>query len=158
MFISQSLIAQSEKDWQSEIDEQVWTSFWKAFENLDGTALNATYAEEVLRVNPQGVDTNNQFKARTLESFKQSKAQDVKISLDFWFDSRQTTANTSYEVGFFKITAKAGDQENISYGQFHIVVKKIKGVWKITQDWDSPYVNGKAIGEEDFKRKEPLRF
>ena len=35
---------------QNEIDKTVWKPFQKAFETLDGEALNATYADKVLRV------------------------------------------------------------------------------------------------------------
>ena len=156
--ITLNVVAQTEAQWQKEIDEQVWKPFHTAFENQDGVALNATYADEVLRVNPGGVDTKEEFKNRTLKAFSAGKKNGIEISLDFWFDSRQTTEDTSYEVGFFKITEKVNGKESSNYGQFHIVVEKIGGVWKITQDWDSQYVNGKAVDERDFQRKEALKF
>lgn len=113
---------------QSEIDKTVWKPFKKAFETLDGKALNATYATEVLRVTPNGIDTESSFKAKNLERFKQNKMDEVSIILDFWFDSRHTNATTSYEVGFYRIgfTDKAKGT-NYSYGQFHIVLKKNTG-------------------------------
>ncbi len=44
------------------------------------------------------------------------------------------------------------------YGQFHIVLKKIDGNWKITQDWDTDKINGKKLSEEDFDKQKPLQF
>jgi len=127
---------------QKEINHTVWKPFQKAFETLNGSAVNELYAEEVIRVTPQGIDTKNDF-----------------IKLDFWFDSRKTTTNTSYEVGFYrmKITLK-GQLPKYSYGQFHIVLKKIEGKWKITQDWDTETIGGEKITAKDFDKKKPLHF
>lgn len=107
---------------------------------------------------PEGIDTKNVFKNKNLESLKASKESNTQIKLDFWFDSRHTNEDTSYEVGFYKIGITVdGTTQNI-YGQFHIVLKKINGQWKITQDWDTTTINGKSITAEDFEKKEPLKF
>ena len=150
---------QSIQEIQSQIDLSVWKPFKKAFEDLDGPALNAIYAADVLRVTPEGIDTQNAFKPKNLERFEKNKKDGVSIALDFWFDSRKTNLDTSYEVGFYRIgfTDKEG-KTNFVYGQFHIVLKKIKGEWKITQDWDTTTINGKAIAAEDFENKPVLRF
>lgn len=144
---------------QNEIDKTVWKPFQKAFETLDGEALNATYADKVLRVTPQGIDTENTFKSGNLERFKKNKADGISISLDFWFDSRHTNESTSYEVGFYRIgfTDKEGET-SYSYGQFHIVLKKIERQWKITQDWDTANINGNPITAADFAKNSILRF
>lgn len=144
---------------QNEIDQTVWKPFQTAFETLDGDALNATYAAQVLRVTPQGIDTENAFKKGNTERFASNRKNGDKISLDFWFDSRKTNETTSYEVGFYRIgfTSKDGETQ-YSYGQFHIVLQKIKGHWKITQDWDTATIAGNPITAEDFNKKKALRF
>ncbi|WP_394974077.1 hypothetical protein [uncultured Croceitalea sp.] len=147
------------KEIQNTIDKEVWKPFQKAFETLDGKALNATYAKEVLRATPNGIDTNNAFKAANLQRFEQNKKDGVAIKLDFWFDSRRTNKETSYEVGFYRIGfTDANAQTNYSYGQFHIVLKRINGVWKISQDWDTDTINGVKISSADFKKHLPLKF
>ncbi|TMU54844.1 nuclear transport factor 2 family protein [Flagellimonas algicola] len=146
------------EQFQNEIDMTVWKPFKKAFETLDGEELNAIYAEEVLRVTPQGIDTENVFKAKNLKRFKTNKAEGVSIALDFWFDSRHTNEATSYEVGFYRIGFTSKDETNYSYGQFHIVLKKINGHWKITQDWDTTHINGNPITASDFAKKAALKF
>jgi len=154
-----SISAQSNStEIQNEIDQTVWKPFQKAFQTLDGAALNATYAEDVLRVTPQGIDTQNAFKKGNLERFKASKESGVSIALDFWFDSRHTNADTSYEVGFYRIAATANNSTTYSYGQFHIVLRKINGQWKITQDWDTTEINDHIIDKTDFNQKTPLKF
>lgn len=147
--------AQSESERQKQIDIQVWKPFHAAFEARNATALNSIYAEEVLRVTADGVDTNNKFKQLNIESYTQASGP---VSLDFWFDSRQTNEDTSYEIGIFKIGIGAKEDKNYIYGQFHIVIKNINGVWKITQDWDSQNVHGKPITAADFTRKPALKF
>ena len=151
--------AQSVESLHKEIDQTVWKPFKNAFETIDGKALNSIYADEVLRVTPNGIDTNNTFKSKNLERFIQNKKDGVSIALDFWFDSRHTNKTTSYEVGFYRIgfTSKEG-KTNYTHGQFHIVLKKINGAWKITQDWDTATINGEAIGAEDFEKQKPIRF
>ena len=144
---------------QKEIDQTLWKPFQKAFETLDGDALNATYADQVLRVTPQGIDTKNAFKKGNAERFAANRKNGDKISLDFWFDSRKTNETTSYEVGFYRIgfTSKEGETQ-YSYGQFHIVLEKINGQWKITQDWDTATIAGKPITAKEFDKKEVLKF
>jgi ketosteroid isomerase-like protein len=144
---------------QKEIDKTVWKPFQKAFESLDGVALNSTYADDVLRVTPNGIDTQNSFKSANIERFLNNKADGATITLDFWYDSRHTDETTSYEVGFYRIgTTYSGKEPSYNYGQFHIVIKKINGHWKITQDWDTASINGNSITSEDFQKQEPLEF
>ena len=151
--------AQTTPDLQQEIDKSVWKPFQKAFQTLDGEALNATYADEVLRVTPKGIDTENTFKGNNLKRFEQNKTDGISISLDFWFDSRHTNATTSYEVGFYRIGFIDKDgKTSYSYGQFHIVLKKIEGQWKITQDWDTGTINGNPITASDFAKQGALKF
>lgn len=153
------IVAQSDiKTIQNEIDQTVWKPFQKAFETLDAKALNSIYAEKTLRVTPQGIDTKEAYKSLNVERFKASKVGNVSIKLDFWFDSRFTNEDTSYEVGFYRIAATINEQTNNSYGQFHIVIKKINGTWKITQDWDTTTINGHIIEKTDFEKQLPLKF
>ena len=144
---------------QKTIDQTVWKPFQKAFENLDAEALNATYSDEVLRVTPNRIDTQNSFKSSNVKRFEDYKSKGTLIALDFWFDSRHTNEDTSYEVGFYRITA-TGKNEDISksYGQFHIVLKKIGGLWKIVQDWDTAIINGNPITAMDFGKQDPRQF
>jgi ketosteroid isomerase-like protein len=137
---------------QNEIDRTVWRQFKAAFENLDAELLNDTYGNEVLRVTPAGIDTKSSFKARNIERFKMLKGKSAKVELDFWFESRYSNSNTSYEVGYFRISTQMEGKTSVNYGQFHIVLKKISGHWKITQDWDTTLINGLEIGSKEFER------
>ncbi|XOV82400.1 MAG: hypothetical protein ACFHXK_16235 [bacterium] len=144
---------------QQDIDQSVWKPFKAAFEALDGDALNAVYAGEVLRVTPDGLDVDGRFKQTNRTRFLNNRKNGDRISLDFWFDTRHTNALVSYDTGFYRvaITTLAGDT-SYAYGQFHIVVKNIDGHWKIVQDWDTAAIGGQPISADDFNRRQPARF
>lgn len=150
--------AQDSAALQKDIDSNLWKPFQTAFENNDGPALNALYAEKVLRVTPGGIDTENEFKALNLERFEKNRACKTNVRLDFWFDSRKTNATTSYEVGFYRILLSNTNGVDTMYGQFHIVLEKINGLWKITQDWDTATIGGVPITATDFERRKPATF
>ncbi len=141
------------------IDRNVWKPFKDAFERLDGAGLNALYAEKVLRVTPSGIDTDNQFKQDNKVRFAANIANGDRLALDFWFDSRHTNSTRSYDVGFYRmaITSTSGATQ-VFYGQFHIVLKKIAGEWKIAQDWDTASIGGSPITADQFNRRAPARF
>ncbi len=150
--------AQNAQEIQKEINQTLWKPFKAAFENINGPALNDLYANQVLRVTPNGIDTENKFKEGNLKRFEDNKNSQTSIQLDFWFDSRHTNSDTSYEVGFYKMQLTNPEGENTIYGQFHIVLKKEDGAWKITQDWDTTTINGNTITASDFEKQEPLQF
>lgn len=141
------------------IDREVWAVFHRAFETLDAERLNDLYADDALRATPEGLDTQGAFMGRNLERFAASRARGERVALDFWIDSRRTDATTSYEVGFYRVRITAvNGAELTTYGQFHIVLKRRDGQWKIVQDWDTTTIGGRPITSADFDRREPLSF
>ncbi len=158
LFSITTMYAQDVQSIQKEIDQGLWKPFKKAFDTVDGFALNALYADEVLRVTPNGIDTENKFKNANLKRFESYKKNKTSVQLDFWFDSRKTNASTSYEVGFYRMQLVKPDTTDTIYGQFHIVLKKTLGKWKITQDWDTAIINGKVISKSDFEKQQPKQF
>ena len=142
-----------------EIDKTVWKAFQDAFQTLDGQALNEVYADNVLRITTDGIDTQSAFKEANTTRFAQNIKNGDRIALDFWLDSRQTNKTTSYEVGFYRMTmTTSAGETNTFYGQFHILLKKINGRWKIAQDWDTSSIGGQPITAADFERKVPDQF
>ncbi len=143
---------------QNEINATVWKPFKQAFTDLNAQALNALYADKVLRVTPDGIDTKEEFKTKNIERFKESRSSGVAMVLDFWFDNRKTNELYSYEVGFYRISATLNGQTTYNYGQFHVVLQKLEGNWRITQDWDTTTINGKSISKIDFDKQKPITF
>ena len=82
-----------------------------------------------------------------------------KRTIDFSFDQRFNKGDTAYEVGYYKVSMhKDGEVDRVFLGRFHVVLKKIDGEWKITQDWDSDKINGKEITAADFGKQKAVRF
>ena len=102
---------------QNEIDKTVWTQFKRAFETIDAEALNSIYSDSVLRVTQNGIDTQNTFKIRNTERFKLLKEKAAIIQLDFWFESRHTNSDTSYEVGFYRMITRMDGISTTNYGR-----------------------------------------
>ncbi len=152
------VLAQAEQQIQDEIDNTLWKPFKFAFESLDADKLNALYADQVVRVTPNGIDTENRFKDGNRKRFMENKSAKTTIELDFWFDSRHTNAHTSYEVGFYRMRLIGTEDTNTIYGQFHILLRKVDAEWKITQDWDTATINGSGITAADFDKKRPIQF
>ncbi len=158
LLYAQTGIATTPEQLQREIDQQLWKPFVAAYENMDGEAFNALYADQVLRVTPAGIDTRGAFKQQNLERFAARKAAGTQIELDFWFEHRHTDTDTSYEVGYFRIHSVTEEQQSTFYGQFHIVVEKLDGQWLITQDWDHDTVKGDKVNSNDFSKGKPIVF
>jgi ketosteroid isomerase-like protein len=143
---------------QREIDRGVWQPFQCAFEAMDGNALNELYAEQVLRVTPEGIDTRGSFKSYNETRFADSQRKGDHIALDFWLDSRATDGATSYDVGFFRLgTRSSTGIIKYYYGQFHIVLQKQPNGWKIIQDWDTQTIAGRPITAADFARGSAIK-
>lgn len=141
------------------IDETVWREFKKAFESGDGKALNRLYAEKVLRVTPEGLDTSGAFKLANEMRQKIDSDSNRKVELDFWLDSRRSNASTSYQVGFFRVRSTDTEMKTQThYGQFHIVLEKQQDGWKIVQDWDTDTIAGYPISAREFEQQAPQNF
>ena len=74
------------------------------------------------------------------------------MDIDFTFYQRQAKESVAYEIGVFKITMNGPNGPRAFYGQFHVVLNKIEGEWKIAQDWDGSEVFGEAVTEEHFMK------
>ncbi len=158
LFSAPFVSSQTDNELQNQINQELWKPFKTAFETLDASALNTLYAEEVLRVTPNGIDTKNIFKKANIDRFETYRKAETKVLLDFWFDSRHTNNSHSYEVGFYRMQLLGKRDKQVIYGQFHIVLKRKDGHWRITQDWDTATINDRSITVEDFNKKEFIRF
>ena len=128
----------------------VWAKFYKAYTTLDYTIMAEIHAKELVRVSggQKILDYDiyiNNYKA----GFERDKltGQTSEISLRFF--ERLNTNTTASERGIYKLVRNKGtDKERAYYGQFHVLLKKIDGEWKITMDYDSS--EGGTIGEDDY--------
>ena len=141
-----------------EINLKIWKPFCESYASLDAKTFNALHTEDVIRVSPWGIHVGDEYKDRNLERFKANKEKGTNRTIDLWFEHRKSTAEVSYEVGYYKVTYKNDDGINNSYGRFHVLLKKENGTWKIALDWDTDKINGVDVTDGDWLKGSPLVF
>ena len=140
---------------QKEIDQQVWIPFTQAWEANDGTAYNAVHTEDVWRINPGRLLVGDEYKKRNAERMSGQPKESI---IEFSFETRTSNGDNAYEVGYYRITAPRDGGNQYYVGRFHVALKKVNGVWKITQDWDTGEINGVKITPESVEKRDFIHF
>jgi hypothetical protein len=98
------------------------------------------------------------YKAGMMDSWPKWKesntTNNAKYTFELRFTERIASGGQAYEVGYFKNEAITGDEKRVSYGMFHVTLRKENGTWKILVDSDSN--EGRTITEEKFQAAKPL--
>jgi len=141
-----------------EIDEQVWKPFIKAYAIQDGALYNSVHTNDALRVSSGGIQVGKEFRDRNLKHFAAGKKRGFAPIFEFKFISRQATGDLAYEVGLYKGAFKTEQGIRYWYGQFHVVLKKINGRWKIAQDQDMNDLGGQRIDEAYYQKTKGVVF
>ena len=141
-----------------EINETVWKPFCESYASLDVETYNAVHTDDVIRATPWGIRIGQEFKKHNVERFNAKKGKEEKRTIELWFEHRKSTPEISYEVGYYKVSYEKDGETKNHYGRFHCVIKKIDGVWKIAQDWDTNNINGHEVTEKDWLKGSPLIF
>lgn len=140
-----------------EINNQVWLPFKQAYESRNDSLFNSLHTDDMIRINENGIRLGEDYKAKNTEWKKMTDGYSTII--DFSFEHRFYHGDIGYEVGYYRIINSFKDQtQRASYGRFHVVLKKIGGVWKINQDWDTGQVGNIMISEEFFNSGTRLKF
>lgn len=147
-----SVVAQTA---QQEIDEQIWLPFTQAWEDNDGEAFNAIHSDDVWRINPGRLLVGAEYKSRNAENMQ---GQNRERIIEFTFETRTSNGNNAYEVGYYRITDNSQEEPRYFVGRFHVAMKKIDGVWKIIQDWDTGEINGVEITAESLRNRDFIHF
>lgn len=144
-----------------EINEQVWKPFTEAIMTQDVEKFIALHSKDLVRAERDGkrVLTYDQYKTRMEQSWPKWKESNKKDNVQYTFElrflERVSNETQAFEVGYFKNqTITPTGEKRMSYGQFHVALRKESGVWKILVDSDSN--NGKSITEEMFVAAKPI--
>lgn len=147
----------SGQDSVSEIDEQVWKTFIKAFSQHDPKTFLSVHSKELIRA-----PRDSRRLLNWDEYLKQQSAGDkyevdngITRTIELRFSERHANATQAIDIGVYKttVTRKDGTSDSF-YGRFHVVLRKENGRWKILVDTDSS--EGHSIGEEEFLIGKPL--
>ena len=150
LLIQTMAFGQLDSTMRIEIDTQVWYPFIKAYNSFDAEAYNKIHTADVLRGSPWGLSEGETYRQRNLERFAKSKEAGVSRKISFTFEHRVHQKNIAYEVGYYRVLSQSNGESRTAYGQFHVVLRKENGSWKIAQDWDANTLNGNKIEEADF--------
>lgn len=153
-FISNSSVGQ-EQVFQQEINDQVWHTFIKGFNERNNTLFSSVHSSDFIRV-----IRDNQKIFGFDEAFKE-QPDEVKEQLSKWqrfielrFIERIASIDKAFEVGYYKTTVTNSEtkEKRIGYGKFHVLLRKENGTWKILMDSD---VQG-GVDETVFQSGNPL--
>ncbi|MGB0524702.1 MAG: YybH family protein [Flammeovirgaceae bacterium] len=137
-------------DFSKQVDKQVWKPFKKAYAARNAEQFNALHTDDVLRITKSGIRKGDEYKENNLKWFN---TRTEKRTIDLRFEQRHYKEDVAYEVGYYKVINYSENEEaKVHYGRFHVVLRKVKGVWKIAQDWDTDDVNGTPVTEADWEK------
>lgn len=135
-----------------DINRDIWTPFAEAYASNDAAKYLALHSKEFVRANGNSKSSHDLagYGASVERSFAWTAEDGGRTSIEFRFFERFATATTASERGIFKYTyqPKTGSP-NVGYGQFHVVLRKENGVWKILTDYDSN--EGGKIGAAEYQ-------
>jgi ketosteroid isomerase-like protein len=144
-----SCAAKGQSD-QQAINDQVWKPFTKAIMAQDVETFIQLHSKEVIRVERDSKQVMNyeQYKdgmEKSWPGWKRSIATNKETYVfELRFLERVSNGETINEKG----------EKRMSFGQFHVALRKENGVWKILVDSDS--ANNNSITETMFLAAKPL--
>lgn len=151
-FCTTTLFSFSQTKTNLEDINTTWAKFYKAFKTLDYTLMAEIHSKDLVRVSGGkrilDYDTYiNNYKA----GFERDKAAGQTSTISLRFFERINNDTNASERGIYKLVRNKGkENEQAYYDQFHVLLKKSEGTWKITMDYDSS--EGGTIGEDQYQK------
>lgn len=149
--IVSSAIAQNINHFR-QINQDVWESFYKAFDQLDHRNMLEIHHKDLIRIpaDQQMILDYQTYMDNYQKSFAGAKEENSTRAIELRFFERIANDSVASERGIYKLTVDKGfpDERNF-YGQFHVLLIKENGKWKILMDYDSNEKN--TIDETKFK-------
>ncbi|MDF2178807.1 nuclear transport factor 2 family protein [Aliiglaciecola sp. CAU 1673] len=135
---------------EQEINNQVWKPFKAAYEAGDAEKFNDLHTQDVLRSWPGKILQGDEYLETNRRIF--ANPNKPKVNIDFFFESRTQSEDVAYEVGFYRTLFQRPNQEDkVRFGQFHVVLKKQDGKWRISQDRDTDSILGEKISDKHLQ-------
>lgn len=122
------------------INEQVWSKFYEAFATYNYGLMEEIHHKDLIRISGDGKSISNKetYINRQKQSFENAKEKGERRTIELRFFERFYNETTASERGVYQLTINKGlEDERNFYGQFHVLQKKVLGVWKIFMDYDS---------------------
>ncbi len=154
LFLASNLFGQKDS-LQKQINEQVWKPFIQSFNSGDDNAFQAVHSKDVIRVIRDGnriIGYDEYFKP-VPDSIK-AKWGSWKKNIELRFIQRIAANGKAFETGYYKTssTNTSTGEKRVSYGKFHVLLRKENGTWKILMDADA----NEKTNEEVFMTGVPM--
>jgi len=153
IFLQTWIIALAQADsLQREINEQVWKPFIKSFNERDNKAFRAVHSKDLIRVSqdPKHIYNLEEY----LPENQPARQSNAKRTIELRFIQRIAANGKGFEVGYYKTSSTnlSTGKTNISYGKFHVLLRKEANVWKILMDADAH----EGTNEDIFMKAAPM--
>ena len=154
LLCSTLISAQSVTD---EIDRDVWHPFIYTYDNFKADSFMSIHTHDVVRVGRDGgrMLVGPEYAESVNRSCQRGIENEAQRSIEFTFEQRLNTDDSAFEVGYYRVIYAEGGQQQVSYGKFTVLLKKVDGKWKIAVDSDTSREG--AIREEHFMSGTPLK-
>jgi len=133
---------------QQQINEQVWKPFIKAFSTDNNELFSSVHSKEVMRV------TQDDNRIIGYEEYFHPVPDSIKAKWGKWkkqielrFIQRIAANGKAFEAGYYKTTSTNEDdgKKRVSYGKFHVLLRRENGIWKILMDADAHEKTNESI-------------
>ena len=158
LFVSVQLNSQEkESEIHTDIIQQIWKPFKKSFDNKNSKVFNDLHTIDVLRINRWGIKQGETYKNGIIKSYKRTSKKTRKI--EFWIEQSVFSETISHQIGYYAVTYKEPNKKDkTTYAQFQVTLKKVNGVWKISQDFDTEIVGGKKVNAAFVENLDKLKL
>lgn len=143
----------SQNTFNEEVNNEIWVKFTTAFEKFDVDLFESLHSEEFIRVS--GNAKNISDKKTYLDGYRERwKNNTGNQTISFRFSERINNGVTASERGIYKLTVNLGAENEASYyGEFHVILRKENGSWKLLVDYDSNPNN--SVNEDTYIKANP---
>ncbi len=152
LFCANNLSAQetASKKWFLEVNNDIWLPFIESWATNDVEKYNGLHTKDLIRGGEKEVQGFESYAEHNRRNFEQRKANKAKVTIDFRLLERANNGELGSERGIYETTYINQKGEVFKgYGKFHVFLRKVEGVWKITVDYDSD--ENKTITQDSFK-------
>jgi len=136
---------------------QIWTPFKKSFDTKDANTFNSLHTDSVLRINSWGIKQGADYKNDIIKSYGRTSKKTRTI--EFWIEQSVLSETIAHQIGYYAVTYKQPNmKDRKTYAQFQVTLKKINGIWKISQDFDTGTVAGVKVDATFIKQLKKLKL
>lgn len=131
------------------INTQIWDQFTEAYKQNDIDLFISIHSPSVARITPWGIRIGDEYFDQMRQNFSSKQAGDRSIS--FRFEHRVHRDSLAYEVGFYRLVYHHKNKpDEYHYGRFNVMLRRLDGQWKISQDWDDSEISGIKVTAADY--------